>query len=277
MSPLVFPLATTPLATVFQWVLVSAVVCNVLACALMLARWRRMGALAFAAGWALPMGLFLALWKQLGEPPFGNMYHVLVVIGASFAPAYLVLRWKDGLRWPAPAFALMAAIPLIGALMMEHDGNWSRMPALQSPWFVPHVAAYTFGYCLAGTAFALTLAGAVRQGCARMRWPLAGSADPFNDAAHTTLRLAFPLITFGLCSGALWAEEVWGSYWGWDAKETWSLITWILYAMALHCHTRKSLSKWCPWLQLLGFLAILMTLLGVNYIPKLSSLLHGYA
>lgn len=269
--------------------LALAVAAHLAAFVLFFTSGRRAGLTAFSAGWAVLAVLFALNWLAAGEPPFGNMYHVLAAVGLCFLPACLLLGWKDGLRWPAPAFALAAATPLVGALFVNREIAWQRMPALQSAWFVPHVATYTFSYCLAGAAFAVLLAGAAKEVWrdARAR-PARSEGGPksgggaesefarFADAAYLIARFSFPFMTFGLCSGALWAEEAWGAYWSWDSKETWSLATWTLYAIALHCHIRPALRPYAPWAQGLGFAALLVTFLGVNYLSSLGSMLHSY-
>jgi len=133
---------------------------------------------------------------------------------------------------------------------------------------VPHVASYMFSYCLAAAAFALTAAAL---------WRRRGDADAgrFEKASYRTMLLAFPFMTFGLLSGALWAEEAWGVYWSWDPKETWSLITWIFYALALHLRrTRGWRDEKFAWLSILGITLVAFTYFGVNF---LLSGLHSYA
>jgi ABC-type transport system involved in cytochrome c biogenesis permease subunit len=90
-------------------------------------------------------------------------------------------------------------------------------------------------------------------------------------------RLAFPFMTFGLLSGALWAEEAWGRYWSWDSKETWALILWLCYAQYLHWRRVDSLHRFALGFQAAGFAALIVTFLFVSLIPKLGSALHTYA
>ena len=242
-----------------------------LATVMFVRRLRTSGIAVFIAAWLLNAAMVAFNWYACGQPPFGNMYHVLTVLPLCFLPAHLVLRWKDGLNLTPACFALISVIPLIGTLFMEQDIAWRRMPALQSPWFVPHVLAYMFSYSLAAVAFIIGIAGGVTRRGDR------DDSARYSDAAWHTMRLAFPFMTFGLLSGALWAEEAWGVYWSWDIKETWSLITWMLYAIYLHCRTRDTLRRFATPAQVLGFLALLTTFLLVNLLPKLSSALHSYA
>ena len=115
------------------------------------------GLWAFGMGWVFNALTVLFNWLACGHPPFGSMYHVLVAVSLGFLPAYLYLRRSQGLAWLGTSFAFTSLVPLIGPLFMERDMFWRRMPALQSPWFVPHVMAYLIAYALATVGFILAL------------------------------------------------------------------------------------------------------------------------
>ena len=100
-------------------------------------------------------------------------------------------------------------------------------------------------------------------------------AEAEMRAAEALVVLAFPLLTFGLGSGALWADEAWGAYWSWDIKETWALLTWCLYLIWFHLRRRTPLLSRRP-LLILAWVAVLITFLVVNLLPKIVSL-HSYA
>jgi ABC-type transport system involved in cytochrome c biogenesis permease subunit len=231
------------------------------------AGWRLMG-----VAWTLNAGLVAFNGWIAGGPPFGNMYHVQTVMALCFAPLCLTVAMRGTLRWTAVYFAFAAALPLIGALCMGKDLTWRRMPALQSPWFVPHVLAYMVSYSLAAVAFVLALVGLAMQTRSRV----AGSGD-YEFAVYETLRLAFPFMTFGLLSGALWAEEAWGAWWSWDPKETWSLMTWMLYVIYFHCRATPVLRPYAQPAHVLAFMALLVTFFLVNLLPRLAGGLHSYA
>jgi ABC-type transport system involved in cytochrome c biogenesis permease subunit len=237
-----------------------------------LASKRKAGHALLGAAWTLNAGLFALNAAAAGAPPFGNMYHVQVVLALCFPPLCVVLARRWQLGWTAGYFACAAALPLMGAFFMDRDMHWRRMPALQSPWFVPHVLAYMLAYAMAAIAFALLAVKRLRQ---LLRRP--GGPPDYDEGAAVILRLAFPFMTFGLMSGALWAEEAWGAYWSWDPKETWSLITWMLYAVYFHCRLSARLRKAADLAHLLAFLCLLATFLLVNLLPRLGSVLHGYA
>ncbi len=101
------------------------------------------------------------------------------------------------------------------------------------------------------------------------------SLDSLDDLIYKTIAAGFPLLTIGIVTGAAWANYAWGSYWSWDPKETWSLITWFVYLVFLHARvTREWRGKRVALLSIIGFVAVLFTYFGVNYVL---SGLHSYA
>ena len=244
---------------------------------LMLWRQWRGGYAVFTAAWAGVVGLIVYNGLVAGEPPLGNMYHVMVFLAACFLPVFALLAWRARLAWIGHYFAFASAMPLIGACFMDRDVVWRRMPALQSSWFVPHVTSYMISYSLATVAVVLLVVRLVRGRNEKESAAGTDSTKRYDDACYEVLRLAFPLLTFGMLSGALWADEAWGGYWSWDPKETWSLITWTLYLVYFHCRKDAGLRRFAGWAQGLAFAALLTTFLLVNLLPKLSSALHSYA
>lgn len=225
----------------------------------------------FAAGWLGGASIFLINWLEASAPPFGNMYQVQVFLSTCFLPLYLFLSRRYALGWTGAYFAAVSGLSLIGAFFISPDITWKRMPALQSPWFVPHVTSYMISYALAAVAFVMYLVGQIMRKTGKV------SDDRYDKALYGILGLAFPFMTFGMLSGMLWAEEAWGTYWSWDRKETWSLITWTLYLVYFHCLTKKDLKKHAGLVQVLAFLALVTTFFIVNLWPKLSSALHSYS
>jgi len=246
--------------------LIASAVGYLLAGAMFLARGVCAGRLTMLLAWLVNLGVLVVNGLMVGHPPFGNMYQVQVVLSLCFFPLFFVLSMREKLGWTGVYFAFASALPMIGAIFMDKQAAWKRMPALQSGWFVPHVLAYMISYALCVVAFILLL----------RLWIGKKDKDELRRAIYQILRTAVPFMTFGMLSGALWAEEAWGQYWSWDAKEVWSLITWGLYLIYFHC--RKSGWKaYANWAHLLAFLALLTTFFLVNLLPKLGSLLHSYA
>ncbi len=216
---------------------------------------------AFVAAWWVAVVLFGANWYLAAAPPFGNMRHVLCFFPLVMMPAAAWLRRQRGLELTA-WFAVAAAVALVGALCMPMQAAWRQMPALQSPWFAPHVTSYVVAYGLMAVS-ALLVVRSFRE-----------DGDAWLGKADAVARLAFPFMTFGLWSGALWADAAWGRYWAWDIKEVWSLLTWCLYL--IYFHASAHLPAWRRPLLLLGFAAVIVTFLVVNLLPRLESV-HSYA
>jgi cytochrome c-type biogenesis protein CcsB len=158
-------------------------------------------------------------------------------------------------------------------------------PALQSGWFVWHVVVAFSSYAIFVVAFsvevvflALTLG---RKGGSRgKRFGLdERGTHLFHRMAYNLILFGYPLLTFGIVSGAAWAQEAWGRYWGWDPKETWSMITWSVYALYLHAKvTPRWARRRASALNFVGFVCMIFTFVGVNWLVKLLNIpsLHAY-
>ena len=216
---------------------------------------------AFGGGFAAALAMFLLQWIQLGEPPFGNMFHVLSFLPFILSILYGVEHWF-GDRKLLTAFATVGIFAFTGVLFMTPDIGWKRAPALQSLYFVPHVASYVTAYSLAAVSAVLTLKA--------FRNPDQGTC------AEKLALISFAFMTTGLVTGALWAEEAWGNYWSWDIKESWSLITILLYGNYFHCRRLPNKAQLANVCNLLAFTALLITFFAVNLLPKIQSL-HSYS
>jgi ABC-type transport system involved in cytochrome c biogenesis permease subunit len=251
--------------------LIAALVGYFAAGALLLTGKQTAGLWTFGIGWGFNALVVLFNWLVSSHPPFGSMYHVLVAVSLCFLPAFLYLRVSQGLSWLGASFAFTSWVPLLGPLFMERDMFWRRMPALQSPWFVPHVMAYLVAYALAAVGFILALRVLSTPRTAP------ANANRLVQGVDAVTRLAFPFMTFGLLSGALWADSAWGRYWSWDSKETWALIMWLCYALYFHCRRLPWLQRFAMPCQIAGFAALIVTFLFVSLIPRLGSVLHTYS
>ncbi|MCB2185916.1 MAG: cytochrome c biogenesis protein CcsA [Deltaproteobacteria bacterium] len=218
---------------------------------------------------------FIMRWiamNQLGygHAPFSNLFESLVFFGWTLALLYLILELRTGLR-TIGAFAL----PLVFFVMLyaiKQDGAIKPlMPALQSNWLIAHVITCFLGYAGFGISAALSLmylvAGHEKKDTARSRL--------LDDLIYKMVVLGFILLTAGIVTGSIWANSAWGTYWSWDPKETWSLITWLVYAALLHSrYMRGWQGNRIAWFSLLGFGCVLFTYFGVTY---LLTGMHSYA
>ena len=162
----------------------------------------------------------------------------------------------------------LSAILILGYTSILDKSVQPLMPALKSNWITIHVISYFMGYGGLLISFIVSLIYLF----ARQRD--AAFAKKMDGLSSQMVSFAFPFLTIGLTTGAIWAKNAWGRYWSWDPKETWALITWLIYAAYLHLRLNKNWQgKKAAILNIIGFLCVLFTFLGVNYWMKG---LHSY-
>ena len=203
-----------------------------------------------------------------GYLPLSNMYESLVFFAWSLALAYLLTEiflkaYRLGF------FAVLFALAVMVYAFSHDSSHKPLMPALQSNWLLVHVTTCFLSYA----AFAVSFLGSIVY-----LTPLQkkiSSPEKLDLLIYRLILFGFPLLTFGVVSGAIWANEAWGVYWSWDPKETWALITWFVYALYLHLRLMQGWGgKKLAWIAFLGFLSVIFTYLGVAYfLPGL----HSYA
>jgi cytochrome c-type biogenesis protein CcsB len=216
---------------------------------------------------------------ESGHAPFTNMYESLSFLAWASVLALIIIEEKYKVRRPG-AYLLLIVIALMALasspLMPKQAAP--LVPALQSYWLWLHVSVTLLGEAFFAIAFITSLmylAAEARE--KKGRATKSGlSADKLDSLSYRTVAIGFPLFTLGgLVFGMVWAYKAWGSYWSWDPKEVWSLITWFVFALYLHTRIvmgwkgRRSAA-----IAIIGFLAALFTYFGVNY---LLAGLHSYA
>lgn len=215
-----------------------------------------------------------------GYIPLSNMYESLIFFSWTIILIYLILEFKYQQKiigvfitpFAFLAIALTSIIPGIDAKITP------LMPALQSNWLTIHVTTCFFGYASFAISFGVSILYLIKEKRmnsrkGEIRWlPSTSILDEIN---YKSIIIGFPMLTLGIITGAAWANYAWGSYWSWDPKETWSLITWFVYAAFLHARfVRDWRGRRAAILSIIGFGAVLFTYFGVNYII---SGLHSYA
>src|SRR5690349_7849627 len=233
---------------------------------------------------ALHLGTVVTRGVAANRMPWGNMYEFILAVTLVGSAVWLgVLTRKPAVRHLG-LFTALALVVLLGAAgLIAYTPVSPLVPALNSYWYVIHVSTIILasGILLIGAvpaAMFLVRAG-YDQGKRSFPYTLGAKVPPAEMLERLTFRLhafAFPLFTFGaLIAGPLWAEASWGRYWGWDPKEVWAFISWIVYACYLHARATPSVKRTtATWIALLGFATMLMNLFGVNLF---FSGLHSYA
>ncbi|MEE9614606.1 MAG: c-type cytochrome biogenesis protein CcsB [Thermodesulfobacteriota bacterium] len=221
-----------------------------------------------------------------GRAPFQTLYESLSWFAWSAAVTYLFVarKWRE-VYLPGAFVTLLAAGACFYALTSRSPAVNPLSPPLQSVWFEWHVVLAFFAYAvfivscsIEGTY--LTLKPLIKRGLASSYGLDSSTIEEFRKTAQRLVIFGFPPLTFAIFSGAAWANEAWGRYWSWDPKETWSLITWSVFTMYLHA---MAVPSWrglpASLLNLLGFVCMMMTFLGVNWLARLLGIpsLHLYA
>lgn len=216
---------------------------------------------------------------EAGRAPLSNQFEFANAFAWGIVLCYLFLEWRYRYKYRVFGASVMPfAFLVIGYASLLPKDIRPLMPALQSVWLKIHVgtAILAYGAFAMGCGLALMYLyrhhhekkGAV--GNVLQRFP---GLDELDEFTHKTVAFGFLFQTLLIVTGAIWAEQAWGRYWGWDPKETWSLITWLIYAVFLHLRfTREWAGKRAAWFAIIGFVCVLFTYVGVNVLlPGLHS------
>lgn len=233
--------------------------------------------------WAILLAAVLTRGLAAERVPWGNMYEFACAAILVALTAYLVLVRVWGINWLGPIVTGFGVI-VLGLSMLVYVPAGPLVPALHSYWLVMHVAAAM----IAGSAFLVGAATSViflvKERAERRtpvadrvgyiwRLPSSAAMDQISFRVHA---FAFPIWTFAaLIAGPIWAQYAWGKYWGWDPKEIWAFVTWVVYAGYLHARvTAGWKGRAAAIIALIGFATFIFNFVGVNlFIPGL----HSYA
>lgn len=209
-------------------------------------------------------------WMGIGHAPLSNLYESLIFFSWTLLLALLFV-WNK-FRNDLIVFVGMPIVFIVMASTFLIDSQIRPLiPALQSNWLVAHVFTCFLGYA----GFAVSFVAAVLLLIAKASPAAASLLPPKNlldEIVYRSVLVGFPLLSLGIITGAAWADHAWGSYWSWDPKETWSLVTWLVYAGFLHARlTRGWSGGQTAILSVIGFAAVMFTYFGVNYLPGLHS------
>ncbi|MGV9302243.1 MULTISPECIES: cytochrome c biogenesis protein CcsA [unclassified Nonomuraea] len=222
-------------------------------------------------GWAANLGSLVTRGLAVDRWPWGNMYEFVVAICFAAVTAFLVTQLRGNVRFLGAFVMVTSALGLGFAVIWLHVQAGPVVPALDSYWIAIHVSAAVIAsglFIVAGVSGILYLIR--KDGFSRLP-----TRDDLERVAHQAIVLSFPIWTFAVIAGALWADKAWGRYWGWDPKEVWAFITWIAYAAYLHARaTAGWRGRAVTIVQLVAFVCLLFNLVGVNIFL---GGLHSYA
>ena len=207
----------------------------------------------------------IAMWSSLERPPLRTMGETRLWYSFFLPLAGLTvyIRWKY--KWILSFSTLLSVVFICVNLFKPEIHNKTLMPALQSPWFAPHVIVYMFAYALLGAATLMAVYLLFFKKNSLMDVPPTTELETTDNLVYVGLSF----LTFGMLFGALWAKEAWGHYWAWDPKETWAAITWFAYLAYIHYRLMpKSDTKTALWMLLIAFILLQMCWWGINYLPS---------
>jgi cytochrome c-type biogenesis protein CcsB len=215
--------------------------------------------------------------------PYANLYEFMVSFMWALTLFYLIFERVAAARGmnikPAGAVVMPVGVALLvfmARLPHAYRSVESLMPALKSNWLIFHVITGVIGYGAAAVAFGMAIWYLLRRG--RQPGPQEMSQETLDDLMYQCVRISFPFLTLLLITGAVWGRVAWSRYWGWDPKETASLVTWLVYLVYMHA---RLLRGWrgapAALLLVIGFGSVIFTFLGVSVLEKYKESLHGYA
>ena len=226
-------------------------------------------------------GILVRWWESyrlgIGHAPFSNLYESLNFFAWTIMLLYLIVerRYRNrvlGAFCTPLAFLAMAYASLSPTVS---DRIQPLIPALKSNWLIAHVMTCFIGYAAFAIAFGISCMyllkrrSTARPGLLRDRLP---EHRVLDELTHQMVMFGFLFLSIGIITGSVWANSAWGRYWGWDPKETWSLITWFVYATLLHARLMRGWEgRRIAILSIAGFVAVMFTYFGVNYLPGLHS------
>lgn len=200
------------------------------------------------------------LWISFERPPLRTMGETRLWYSAFLPLSGIIVYMRWRYKWILSFSTLLALVFICINIFKPEIHNKTLMPALQSPWFAPHVIIYMFCYAILGAATLVGVAQLVRSN--------SSSSSSSSSLIDNLVYVGLAFMTIGMLFGALWAKEAWGHYWAWDPKETWAAATWMLYLGYIHLRKASPLQhKAATCLLLISFCCLQMCWWGINYLP----------
>lgn len=235
------------------------------------------GQWTISAGFLVHVGFTVNRYLTAGHTPITNLHESLSFFSLAVVGVFILCERRYRVH------ILGSFVTPLALLLLLTSAAFSSViaplnPALKSKWLLVHTSLAFLGYAAFAVSFGASIMYLIQSHFVKKRilGPMFQKLPPLDlldEISYRCLTLGFPLLTFAIISGAIWAETAWGTYWSWDPKETWSLITWFIYAALLHGRlTTGWRGRKAALLSIFGFLIMLFTFLGVNLLlPGLHS------
>ncbi len=240
--------------------------------------WQNAGKYLFTVAFALCTILIIDRWIEAGRPPFKSLYESLIFACWTVSLVNLFVEYKLKVRLLGSITSVAVVVIFLYALSNRDVEIIALPPALQTWLFIPHVVAYFLAY---GALFVGALCAGLYillpQGLKGHRVISDAQRIDLSHYTYSITKFGYLFLTLGLLLGAWWGQTAWSNYWGWDPKENWALITWLLFTAYLHFRNVKTLSeKQLAWMVIIGTGAIIFTYLGMEYLPTAEDSIHIY-
>ena len=233
--------------------------------------------------WTISTGFVVHLiftvhrYLEAGHTPITNMHESLSFFSMAVVGIFILCERRYRV-YILGSFVVPLALLILAASAALSSAIPPLNPALKSKWLLVHTSMAFLGYAAFAISFGVSIMYLIQAHFLKKRrlgslFQKLPPLDMLDEISYRCLTFGFPLLTFAIISGAIWAETAWGTYWSWDPKETWSLITWFIYAALLHGRlTTGWRGRKAAMLSIFGFLIMLFTFLGVNLLlPGLHS------
>ena len=202
-----------------------------------------------------------------GYMPFVSMYQVLTFLALTYSLVFVYVKYRFKGEFMKPYFMLFQGVIMVGVFFMGRVASvWSFPPALQSPYFIPHVFSYMIAYTLVAVGALMCIMSFFLKGENKLR---------YEKTVYHLVITGFPFMVLGMLLGALWANACWGNFWSWDLKETWSLLTVMTLSVYLHFRRTADFGKYAKALVIVAFIFEIITLFFVGMFDNSS--IHAYS
>ncbi len=230
---------------------------------------RRLADILMLSGILVFAAFIIGLWIGLERPPMRTMgetrlwYSFFLSLVGFITYKY----WKY--KWLLSFSSLVACVFVCINILKPEIHSKNLMPALQSYWFVPHVTVYILSYAMLGAA---TIASIIQLHKQNSNHP----DKKLDKLMDNLVSAGFGFLMLGMLMGCVWAKEAWGHYWSWDPKETWAFVTAAAYLVFIHIRLKNYHPKFALWVLPIAFILLMITWIGVNYLPAAQGSIHTY-
>ena len=258
---------------IWSYFIIFAVVSVVLWAIGAWAAWRNRRILAFGStglGLVIFFSYILIMWITLERPPLRTMGETRLWYSFFLPLAGIIVFSRCQYKWILSFSTLLATVFVCVNIFKPEIHSKTLMPALQSPWFAPHVIVYMMAYALLGAAVVMSVY--------LLFFKKGTDTDKEMEITDNLAYVGLSFMTLGMLMGALWAKEAWGHYWSWDPKETWAAITWLAYLVYVHYRQyRPRIVRPALWVLIIAFILLQMCWWGINYLPSAQGVsVHTY-